>query len=281
MLAYNGTVKLLDFGIARAASFAEDEGKKGSIRGKVSYLAPEQVNMRPIDHRADIFSLGTVMHEMLTGLRLFQAKNDVSRMRQLLAQPIPPPSSVNAAIPRELDRIVMQALEVDPERRYASAAVMAADLERTLIAARYSSRDLSRMLHGLFLPAGEPLVLVDGQPPAPPSPPVERIPPTERVRPVRAATPTPLQGALLRERSRLVWEKWRGRAKLVGGALAVAAVVCGAVVAWRQYGSMFMEGPAPAAAEVTPAVAPAPAQEAPPAPPVAAPAHPKKRRLPK
>jgi serine/threonine protein kinase len=279
MLAYNGTVKLLDFGIARAASFAEDERKKGSIRGKVSYLAPEQVNMRPIDHRADIFALGTVMHEMLTGVRLFQAKNDVGRMRQLLAQPIPPPSSVNAAIPRELDRIVMQALEVDPDRRYASAATMAADLERTLIAARYSSRDLSRMLHGLFLPAEEPLVLVDGQPPPPPTTaPVERIPPTERVRPVRAATPTPLQGALLEERSRLVWERWRVRAKLLGGAIAVAAVVCGAVIAWRQFGSALLAGPAPAAAEAAPVVAPAPAPQAPPPPQVTAPAHPKKRR---
>ena len=85
MLAYTGTVKILDFGIARAASFAEEEAKKGLIKGKVSYLSPEQIHVRPFDARADVFALGVVFHEMLTGRRLFQAKNDIGKMRQLLA----------------------------------------------------------------------------------------------------------------------------------------------------------------------------------------------------
>ena len=161
MLAYTGTVKILDFGIARAASFAEEETKKGLIKGKVSYLSPEQIHVRPFDARADIFALGVVFHEMLTGRRLFQAKNDIGRMRQLLAQAIPTPSAINAAIPRELDRIAMRALEIDVNARYQSAADMASDLERTLIAARYSSRELSKLLHGLFLPDEDPLVVVD------------------------------------------------------------------------------------------------------------------------
>ncbi|MFL5305509.1 MAG: serine/threonine-protein kinase [Polyangia bacterium] len=161
MLAYTGTVKILDFGIARAASFAVEEAKKGLIKGKVSYLSPEQIHVRGFDARADIFALGVVFHEMLTGRRLFQAKNDIGRMRQLLAQPIPTPSSINAAIPRELDRIAMRALEIDVNVRYQSTAEMASDLERTLIAARYSSRELSKLLHGLFLPDEDPLVVVD------------------------------------------------------------------------------------------------------------------------
>ncbi|HVV17742.1 MAG TPA: serine/threonine-protein kinase [Polyangia bacterium] len=161
MLAYTGTVKILDFGIARAASFAEEEAKKGLIKGKVSYLSPEQIHVRPFDARADVFALGVVFHEMLTGRRLFQAKNDINKMRQLLAQPILPPSAMNAAIPRELDRIVMRALETDVNLRYQSTAEMASDLERTLIAARYSSRELSKLLHGLFLPDEDPLVVVD------------------------------------------------------------------------------------------------------------------------
>ncbi len=161
MLAYTGTVKILDFGIARAASFAEEEAKKGLIKGKVSYLSPEQINVRPFDARADIFALGVVFHEMLTGRRLFQAKNDIGKMRQLLAAPIVLPSAMNAAIPRELDRIVMRALSIDMKERYQSSADMASDLERTLIAARYSSRELSKLLHGLFLPDEDPLVVVD------------------------------------------------------------------------------------------------------------------------
>src|SRR5947208_8866458 len=161
MLAYTGTVKILDFGIARAASFAEEEAKKGLIKGKVSYLSPEQIHVRPFDARADVFALGVVFHEMLTGRRLFQAKNDIGRMRQLLAQPIPAPSGINAAIPRELDRIAMRALETDAHARYQTAADMASDLERTLIAARYSSRELSKLLHTLYLAGDDPLVVVD------------------------------------------------------------------------------------------------------------------------
>ena len=161
MLAYTGTVKILDFGIARAASFAEEEAKKGLIKGKVSYLSPEQIHVRPFDARADVFALGVVFHEMLTGRRLFQAKNDIGKMRQLLAAPIAPPSQMNATIPRELDRIVMRALSIDVTQRFQSVADMASDLERTLIAARYSSRELSKLLHGLFLPDEDPVVVVD------------------------------------------------------------------------------------------------------------------------
>ena len=161
MLAYTGTVKILDFGIARAASFAEEEAKKGLIKGKVSYLSPEQIHVRPFDARADVFALGVVFHEMLTGRRLFQAKNDIGKMRQLLAAPIAPPSAMNATIPRELDRIVMRALSIDVNQRFQSVADMASDLERTLIAARYSSRELSKLLHGLFLPDEDPVVVVD------------------------------------------------------------------------------------------------------------------------
>ena len=108
MLAFTGTVKILDFGIARAAEFAEEEAKKGLIKGKVSYLSPEQIYVRPFDARADMFALGVVFHEMLTGRRLFQSTNDITKMRELLAAPILPPSAIDAMIPRELDRIVMR-----------------------------------------------------------------------------------------------------------------------------------------------------------------------------
>ena len=161
MLAFTGTVKILDFGIARAAEFAEEEAKKGLIKGKVSYLSPEQIYVRPFDARADVFALGVVFHEMLTGRRLFQSKNDITKMRELLAAPILPPSAIDAMIPRELDRIVMKALAIDPKDRYQSAADMAAEFERTLIAARYSSRELSKLLHALYLAGDDPLIVVD------------------------------------------------------------------------------------------------------------------------
>jgi serine/threonine-protein kinase len=275
MLAYNGTAKLLDFGIARAASFAEEEKKTGVIKGKVSYLAPEQVRLRPLDHRVDIFALGAVLHEMLTGVRLFQAKNDIRRLKQLLEQPIHPPSAVNAAIPRELDRIVMKALELEPAQRYESAAVMASDLERTLIAARYSSRDLSKLLHGLFLPSEEPLVVVDGQSATrakTPAPPKAVAAATDRMRPVRAERPAPLSGVLSAEQSRLVWGRWWVRAKVIAGAVVVGAVLGATALAFHRYVPAMLAPTAPAAAaaattiELAPAPAPPPAPAAKPAP---------------
>ncbi len=240
MLAYNGTVKILDFGIARAASFAEEEAKKGLIKGKVSYLSPEQINVRPFDARADVFALGVVFHEMLTGRRLFQAKNDISRMRNLLASPIPPPSALNAAIPRELDRIVMHALELDANARYQSAGDMGADLERTLIAARFSSRELSKLLHDLFMPSEAPIVVVDTEEEAK----TLAVTATQLApSPVSAAQPMrrydvedkKLGRAVRAEGARMRRRRWRAPAKYMLMAAMVGALVGGAVLGARHY----------------------------------------------
>ncbi|HEV3031613.1 MAG TPA: serine/threonine-protein kinase [Polyangia bacterium] len=296
MLAFNGTVKILDFGIARAASFAEEEAKKGLIKGKVAYLAPEQVNMQPFDHRIDLFALGVVMHEMMTGVRLFQAKNDVAKMRQLLAAPIPAPSSINAAVPRELDRIVMKALEVDPAQRYQSATAMANDLERTMIAARHSSRDLAKLLRGLFKEEGdEPLVVVDE---VAPSAPIAAGPLTGSMSSVRSSTqeisnPDPtrtsrsiltsgaLDGAVRAEQSRLLQQKHKGRARTVVALIVLAAVAGAGAKAWRPYvrpyvepfvQGLFAQGLFAKTAPLPPPPAGPPAAAVEPAPAVAAPA---------
>ena len=233
MLAFTGTVKILDFGIARAAEFAEEEAKKGLIKGKVSYLSPEQIFVRPFDARADIFALGVVFHEMLTGRRLFQSRNDITKMRELLAAPILPPSAIDAMIPRELDRIVMRSLELDPKNRYQTASDMAADLERTLIAARYASRELSKLLRDLYMAGDEPLVVVDAgddkenldQTIAITS--TETLPPIEQTHTLRhkEETQVRMDGVLRAERSRLKWMRWRSRIKVTMAALAIAAVV--------------------------------------------------------
>jgi serine/threonine-protein kinase len=294
MLAFNGTVKILDFGIARAASFAEEEAKKGLIKGKVAYLAPEQVNLQPFDHRIDIFALGIVMHEMMTGARLFQAKNDINKMRQLLSQPIPPPSAINAAVPRELDRIVMKALEVDPAQRYQSATAMAGDLERTMIAARHSSRDLAKLLRGLFIEeTEEPLVVVDEvAPPAPAAQPAAPMtgPPTGSMASVRSQTQEisntdrtrssrpningpALDGALRAEQGRLRKERMKGQAKATMVLAIVAVVVAGGVKAWPHVAPFFHDllaaAPPP---PPPPAVPPTPAPDPTPTPTPAKPA---------
>jgi len=275
MLAFTGTVKILDFGIARAADFAEEEAKKGMIKGKVSYLSPEQIYVRPFDARADVFALGVVFHEMLTGRRLFQSKNDITKMRELLAAPILPPSAFDAMIPRELDGIVMKSLEIDPKDRYQSAAEMAADLERTLIAARHSSRELSKLLHDLYLAGDDPLVVIDA---ADERESLDRtvaitstttLPPTEQTRTVRTReeTQSRMDNVLRAERSRLQRRRWLARAKWMVLALVLAVLLGAIAFAAKKYLPELLRRPPPA----TPAVmknqeAPAPAPTPPPAP---------------
>jgi serine/threonine protein kinase len=271
MLAFTGTVKILDFGIARAAEFAEEEAKKGLIKGKVSYLSPEQIFVRPFDARADIFALGVVFHEMLTGRRLFQSRNDITKMRELLAAPILPPSAIDAMIPRELDRITMRALELDPKDRYQSAADMAADLERTLIAARYSSRDLSRLLRDIYTAGDEPVVVIDA---ADEKDALEHtvaitstttLPPAEQTRSVRAKEETHIrmENVLRAERSRLERMRWLGRIKVLLMALVFMGMIGALAFAGKKFGPSIIQAIRPPPPPPTPIMK---NQEAPPPP---------------
>ncbi len=152
MIAYTGAVKVLDFGIARVAGEVRaDTTDPGQIKGKSSYLSPEQLNPRqPIDSRADIFSLGIILHELLTGRRLFKGAGPLETMRMITDMPIAPPSRINPAVPAEIDRIALRALARKREDRYQDAASMAADLEAYLIGQRFTSQELPAFLRGLF-----------------------------------------------------------------------------------------------------------------------------------
>jgi len=277
MLAFTGTVKILDFGIARAAEFAEEEAKKGMIKGKVSYLSPEQIYVRPFDARADVFALGVVFHEMLTGRRLFQSKNDITKMRELLAAPILPPSAIDAMIPRELDRIVMKSLEIDPKDRYQSAADMAADLERTLIASRHSSRELSKMLHDLYMAGDDPLVVIDAADERDALEHTIAITSTDTQVPAehtrtgmraKEETQTRMDTVVRAERSRLERKRWLGKIKATIAIVIVMAVVAGLAYAGKKYLPDLLKRPPPPPAPVVKnqeAPAPAPAKTAKPA----------------
>ncbi|HMI89160.1 MAG TPA: TonB family protein, partial [Polyangiaceae bacterium] len=121
-VTYDGTVKLLDFGIAKGALNITDT-QSGVLKGKVSYMAPEQVNAGDVDRRADIFSAGVVLWELLTGEKLF--KGDVMEtLRSVMSSPIQPPSFFARGIPIELDRIVLKSLARLPEHRYDTALEM-------------------------------------------------------------------------------------------------------------------------------------------------------------
>ena len=153
MLADTGAVKVLDFGIARAADIvADDEGKV--VKGKIAYLAPEQISCGAIDARVDVFATGCVMFELLAGRVMFRAQNDLQKKVDLLAQTTAPPSAWNAEVPAALDRIVARATAREVEARYASAADMLADVENYLAAFRSSSRSVLRLVRSL---AGSPV----------------------------------------------------------------------------------------------------------------------------
>lgn len=147
MLAENGSVKILDFGIAHAVGFEDVDGH--TVKGKVAYLAPEQIVLAPLDGRSDLFALGCVFYEMLTGGMAFRAKNDLARKRELLAIPTEPPSRANPDVPPGIDRIVLRALERDPAARYASAAEMLVDVENYLSTFRSGRSSVRGMLRSL------------------------------------------------------------------------------------------------------------------------------------
>jgi serine/threonine protein kinase len=131
VVTYQGGVKLLDFGVARAVD-RKDLTAPGLVKGKLAYCSPEQLGGAEMDRRSDIFSLGAVMFEILTGKQLFVRATEMATYRAVAAGEAPPPSSLRPEVPPEVDRIVGKALRVSPDDRYQTAREMRGDLERLL-----------------------------------------------------------------------------------------------------------------------------------------------------
>ncbi|MFT3698433.1 MAG: protein kinase [Kofleriaceae bacterium] len=138
VVLYNGSVKLVDFGVAKAT---QQQGAKGKVQGKFSYMAPEKLRGAAGDRRSDIFSLGCVLWEALTLKRLFRGGNDADTMKQVLELTIEPPTKIGTDIPEEMDPIVMRALERDPDKRYPTAKELANDLEEVLRVRGYGAKN--------------------------------------------------------------------------------------------------------------------------------------------
>ncbi|MCW5803313.1 MAG: serine/threonine protein kinase [Deltaproteobacteria bacterium] len=123
----NGTTKLIDFGVAKS-TLAHVNTAAGSVIGKLGYVAPEYLRTGRCDPRADLYSLGVIAWEMLTGRRLFESET-LDGAEAERAAPLPRPSSLHADVPRELDRLVLGALAPDPDRRWQSAGELADALD--------------------------------------------------------------------------------------------------------------------------------------------------------
>jgi serine/threonine protein kinase len=151
LLGYEGEIKLVDFGIAKAAGKAS-KTQAGILKGKFGYMSPEQVRGLPVDRRSDIFSLGIVLYELLTGERLFVGESDFSTLEKVRNVEILPPSSFNKKIPAELERIALKALAKDVEDRYQNAIDLHDDLQAFLysVGEFYSRKDLSAWMKKTF-----------------------------------------------------------------------------------------------------------------------------------
>ncbi len=151
IISYEGTVKLIDFGIAKAKS-KSTKTQAGMLKGKFSYMSPEQVSGQPIDRRSDIFSLGVVFFEMLTGKRLFLGKNDVETLEKIRKADVPPPSVFNSAVSPELDRIVLKALAKDREERYQWASEFSEELKKFSYTSdtQFSRQDMMNFMSEFF-----------------------------------------------------------------------------------------------------------------------------------
>jgi serine/threonine-protein kinase len=150
-VSFDGTVKVLDFGIAKAANQIE-QTRAGEIKGKLSYMSPEQCMGKPLDNRSDIFSMGVVLYEWLTGFKLFTGDSEVAILKSITEGKIYAPSYFKADIPEGVEAILMKALEKDREKRYQTAWEMQYDLDQFLSQYEFtpSNIHLSNFLKQLF-----------------------------------------------------------------------------------------------------------------------------------
>jgi serine/threonine protein kinase len=153
LISYDGSVKIIDFGIAKATTNSEHT-RAGVIKGKPSYLAPEQISGDPLDGRTDLFALGTVFWELLVGKKLFAGDNDLAvlKMIESCSSTVRPPSELNPNVPKELDAIVMKLLSKSPEKRHQTGEELQRTLRRFLnaYAPDFASSDLSHVSKELF-----------------------------------------------------------------------------------------------------------------------------------
>jgi serine/threonine protein kinase/thioredoxin-like negative regulator of GroEL len=150
LITYEGEVKIVDFGIAKAAG-KNTKTREGLIKGKVSYMSPEQASGKPIDHRSDLFSTGIIFFEIVTGKTMFQGE-DLEVLAAVQEARFEPAERVNPDLPQKVCDILHRALNKNPDLRYQSGAEMLADLEECIhaSASRLTIRGMAQYMGALF-----------------------------------------------------------------------------------------------------------------------------------
>src|SRR5215831_3940973 len=197
LVSYEGEVKMIDFGIAKAVG-RSSKTQAGVLKGKFGYMSPEQVRGLPIDRRSDVFAIGTILHELLTGERLFVAESDFATLEKVRNVDVLPPRALNPKVPDALDRIVMRALAKNPDDRFQWANELQEELQAFLMLQEpvFTAKQLSQFIKETFAAElrREQLMLEtykrvgrDGRLPEAPPPPVAAVP----VPPAFAGPPLP------------------------------------------------------------------------------------------
>jgi tRNA A-37 threonylcarbamoyl transferase component Bud32 len=171
LVSFDGSVKVVDFGIAKAADQATVT-RSGVLKGKYSYMSPEQAAGQRVDCRSDVFALGVVLYELITQTRLFKRSNDMQTLTAVAECQVTPPSYMSPRVPPELDAIVMKALAKEPSHRYSEALQLQVALEAWLRMHGYaaSQADLSAFMREVYAEriareARTGTVVVDDDPP--------------------------------------------------------------------------------------------------------------------
>ncbi len=149
LVGIDGSTRLTDFGVARAASRLSST-LHGTLKGKVAYMAPEQVRRADYDHRADVFSMGVILWELLTQKRLFRAETKMETLNRVMTAPIPRVGQVGYGIPTSLETATAKALARDPIERFQSAIEMAEALEKAVGTTIASPRQVAEFVQKLF-----------------------------------------------------------------------------------------------------------------------------------
>jgi serine/threonine-protein kinase len=149
LVSFEGAVKVIDFGIVRALGRVS-QTNPGGLKGKIEYMSPEQASSEDVDRRADVFALGVVLWEAVTGRHLFRRDTELATMRAIVDEPIPPPSDITPVAP-QLENIIVRALQKKRDDRFQTAQEMALALERYAFASEgFSPLQLANYVKDLF-----------------------------------------------------------------------------------------------------------------------------------
>ena len=174
LIARNGSVKVVDFGIAKAANQTHLT-KTGTVKGKFAYMPPEQLTAQPLDKRADVFALGVVLHELITGKKPFDTSNEAAIVRGIMYEEPIRASTVRPDMPEGLQAVIDKALAKDREKRYQDCRELQADLEKFIVSSGtpVSQYQLAQVVQKLAPPPPQPVPTPTG-----PNGPPMGVPPT-------------------------------------------------------------------------------------------------------